>query len=251
MVSALKQDIKKSDAPAPHTEGSGERARSSASAARTAPRWWRRPWIIPLALLVTAFLAFQATRFAGLNESEAPIPRHDGFPLYYPLLIGHMAFGAVAMVTVCFQAWPWLRRNHPAVHRVSGRVYVLSTLPCGVIGLVIVGFAPPTGRVGVAVGTVLWLATTVMGFWMARGRRYDLHRRFMLYSFAILMNIIAALLVVIVGLSLPFGIGVDVLVEVARWSWVAGIVLVDWHLYRHSRRLLRRRPLNVTYKSPA
>ncbi|WP_308193332.1 DUF2306 domain-containing protein [Nonomuraea sp. MG754425] len=209
------------------------------AATRTEPRWWRRPWIIPLALVVAGFLYYQVTPFAraGANESLAPLPPHDGFPAYYPLLWGHIVFGTVSMVTVVLQVWPKLRINRPAVHRWSGRIYVVAALVTGVIGLILVRFATPVGQIGVTAATVLWLACTIAGYVLVRRGKYALHRRFMLYSFALVMNNVWG--VVIVNVGLLNGAEILYLIEAARWvGWVGNLMLVQWWLYRTADRPL-------------
>ncbi len=118
--------------------------------------WWRRPWIAPLFFF--SLLYISGTAMPYLNKETAPLMPHDGFPAYYSILMTHIAVATVALLTSIFQVWPWLRRTHPAVHRWGGRLYVVTTLVAGVLGLIIVPFAPPSGRVGVTVATVLWLA---------------------------------------------------------------------------------------------
>ncbi|WP_326821769.1 DUF2306 domain-containing protein [Streptosporangium sp. NBC_01756] len=199
--------------------------------------FWRRPWIIPLWLATAAFLYLQAVPFAGTPEAEAPIPAHDGFPAYYPLLLTHIGLSTVAIVTCCLQVWPWLRRRYPAVHRISGRIYVPSAVIGGLLGLAILGFAPVVGQVGAFMSTSLWVITTLVGFWAVRTGRYALHRRFMLYSFALVMNNLwgRAMAEVIFG----FGIEMDFtyLGEAARWvGWVVNLMLVQWFLYRTAER---------------
>src|SRR5690606_128977 len=207
---------------------------------RQGPSWWRRPWIIPLALVVAGFLVFQLTPFAraGLDESLAPIPPHDGFPMYYPLLWAHMIFGTAAMVTVVLQVWPAMRIRRPAVHRWSGRIYVVSALVSGVIGLVLVRFAPPVGQIGVVSATVLWIATTAAGYVLVRRGRYALHRRFMLYSFALVMNNVWGVIIVNVGLINQ--VDILYLIEAARWlGWVGNLMLVRGWLSHPAGRGLR------------
>ncbi|WP_424530123.1 DUF2306 domain-containing protein [Sphaerisporangium viridialbum] len=214
-----------------------EPERPPAPTSSTSPRFWRRPWIIPLLLVVVGFIVYQVTPY--VPERTAPTPPHDGFPAYYPLLVVHMITGTLAMVTAVFQVWPWLRKRHPAVHRALGRVYVVSALVGGVIGLIIVRFAPPVGQIGVAASTTLWIATTAAAYVMAVRKRYDLHRRFMLYSFAIVMNNIWGVLIVNVLMRLPFEVGFTYMLEGARWiGWVVNLMLVQWWLYHTAGRPL-------------
>ncbi|MEE2041773.1 DUF2306 domain-containing protein [Nocardiopsis sp. CT-R113] len=159
---------------------------------RPAARWWERPWIAPLALLCGIFVAFSVPPYARLDPATAPIPIWEEPVWYYPMLLSHIFGGTVLMALVILQVWPWIRRNHPAVHRWSGRVYVMFGIPfVGVPALLI---APHShGGTSVAIINVLWatawLAFTSIGYVMARRRRYATHREWMLRSFALILSI--------------------------------------------------------------
>jgi hypothetical protein len=157
------------------------------------PRFWRRPWIGPLMLLAAAFLAFSVPRYLTFDPAQSNVPAPEGFAAHYVLLVGHVLCGTVAMVTACFQIWPTFRARHPKAHRVMGRVYVLAgVLPGGALAIV-VGLMSPFGPVARAANVtlgVLWLATTIAGFRMARQHRYVEHRRWMVRSFWLTFAII-------------------------------------------------------------
>jgi uncharacterized membrane protein YozB (DUF420 family) len=77
-----------------------------------------------LAVVVVAFLAYSLPPyFTGGTRVPAT------FPLHYPLLVGHVMFASVAMVTAVAQIWPGLRARRPALHRRVGRVYVRRSPP--------------------------------------------------------------------------------------------------------------------------
>jgi len=88
------------------------------------------------------------------------------FGLHYPLLVGHVMFASVAMVTAVAQIWPRLRVRHPVLHRRVGRVYVGTAIPAAVCAMVI-GAATPFGPF-LAVSNVflasLWLWFTINGY---------------------------------------------------------------------------------------
>lgn len=194
---------------------------------------------LALVAVIVAFLAYVLPPYVGLDPSQAVIVLREGSALHYPLLIGHIATGTVAMLTLCLQVWPWLRRRHLALHRFSGRVYVfVGVLPSAVMSLAIMPLMPGWGgQIGVTMHAVLWLLTTFMGFLAARGRRYEAHRRWMLYSFALTMGIAWGLAGrIILPLVWP-DIEVGYIFEVARWGgWVLNLVLVQWWLDRTSGR---------------
>jgi uncharacterized membrane protein YozB (DUF420 family) len=164
---------------------------STTNAPRTAPpRLARRPWIVPLLLVAAAFLAFSVPPYLTFDPSLSRLEPPAGNHLYYPLLVAHVLFGAVAMATACFQIWPAFRARHRRGHRLTGRIG--GVLPAGLLGLYI-GWhtvAGPSVRVANLVGSALWLAVTIMGLRMARQRRYGDHRKWMSRSFALTMSII-------------------------------------------------------------
>ncbi|MER5262137.1 DUF2306 domain-containing protein [Actinosynnema sp. NPDC002837] len=173
-----------------------------AAAPDRARAWWRRPWIAPLMTVAAVFLAFSVPPYLTFDPSLSRLRPPEGDDLYYPLLVGHVLFGAVAMVTACFQVWPSFRASHPRGHRITGRIYVFAgVLPAGVLGLYI-GWhtaAGPSVRVANLVGSALWVAVTIMGLRMARRRRYGEHRRWMSRSFALSMSITLSRVVTIIA----------------------------------------------------
>jgi hypothetical protein len=114
------------------------------------------------------------------------------FALHYPLLVGHVVFASVAMVSAVVQIWPGLRRRLPGVHRSVGRVYVFTAVPAAMCAMVI-GAATPFGPI-LAVSNVLlaslWLWLTINGYLAGRQRRFAAHRRHMILSATVGLSII-------------------------------------------------------------
>lgn len=198
--------------------------------------FWRRPWVLPLAIVVVVYLYLESQPFLGVPLAQQPIEPHQGFPLYYPALVLHICAGTVAMLTMVLQLWPWVRRNHPKVHRISGRVYVIAAMLAGCAALVIVWFAPKPGKVGALCLAIVLLATTFAGYRAARRRDFERHRRYMLYSFAIAANNMWAVYGVMLMVALHLPVDPVYFPEAARWiPWVGNLMLVQWWLYRTAR----------------
>jgi uncharacterized membrane protein len=218
------------------------------SPASPGTRWWRRPWIAPFAVVAVAFVAFSVPPYLSLDPARSRVPPPDNFPPHYPILVAHVLFGSVALLTAGLQVWPWLRQRHPAIHRVSGRVYVFAgVLPAGLMGLAVGAFSPfgPLARVSNVLLALLWLAFTVTGYRMARRHRYAEHRRWMIRSFALTASIItnrvwAAVAYVLLAPQLEttfegseklFGWTVAGL---ATWmGWVLTLLAAEWWLETH------------------
>ncbi len=212
----------------------------------TGPRWWRRPWILPLAAVAVLFVAVSLPRYLTFDPALSRVQR-PGVAMHYPLLVAHVLFGSIAMITCCIQVWPWFRRKYPSVHRYAGRIYVLAgVLPAGAAALVL-GATTPFGPVAMASNVllaVIWLGCTLQGFRTARQRRYADHRRWMIRSFALTLSIITnRVWGVLVGMALApqldttFGgneelFGHAVGGTVAWLGWTVPLLIAQWWLDR-------------------
>ncbi|WP_371786634.1 DUF2306 domain-containing protein [Streptosporangium subroseum] len=224
-------------------------------AARGRPRkpWWQRPWIVPLALVTVVFLGLSVPPYTTLDPALARIEPRADLPWHYPVLVVHIFAGTLAMVAVCLQVWPWLRRNHPGIHRWSGRVYVMIGVPfVGIASL----FIAPLSRAGFSVAVantlwgILWLSFTLIGYRMVRRRRYAEHREWMLRSFAMIFAIITnrvwsiiCVIAVMPQLETTYGGDENMLMLAAApaasfLSWTVNLLFVEWWIQyrRHGGR---------------
>lgn len=209
--------------------------------------WWTRPWIVPLTMLAVVFVVYSLPPYLSLDASQSRVPPPEGVPFYFGALSLHVVFGSIAMLTCCFQVWPWFRAKHPGWHRVAGRIYVFGgVLPGGIVGLYIVWNTPfgPSARVSGLIVAALWLTFTVVGLRMALRRRFVEHRRWMLRSFALTMSIvlnrvfgIPAVLLMLPQLDTAFDGNQDLLIQsstsISTWlSWTVALLAVEWWLER-------------------
>lgn len=170
--------------------------REGAAVSSPAPRrpLLRRPWVVPLGLMTLAFVAFSLPPYLTLDPGMSRVSVREDIPWYYALLVTHIVFGSVALLTACLQVWPWLRRNHLAVHRWSGRVYFFAgVLPAGLASLAISPYGEwgLNQRVANTMLALLWLGTSIAGYRAARERRFRQHREWMIRSFALAFAIVS------------------------------------------------------------
>lgn len=201
--------------------------------------------MVPLAIIVIAFLGYSIPRYLSFAPGQSLVPLESGFPLHYAFVVGHVLFGTVAIITVCLQVWPWLRRRYPMVHRWSGRLFVFGgMLPAAICSLVIMPFS--FGPFGNAVAAILWLTTTFFGYRMARQRRYAEHRRYMIYAFALTMQVIWARILVLTAPLITSTIDLNdqlLILEAATWlGFVINLTAAQlWLDYTARRRRATRR----------
>ncbi len=207
--------------------------------------WWRRPWIAPLAIVAVLFVAFSLPPYLSGDPARSRVPA--SFPGHHRLLVAHVLFGSIALLTACLQIWPWFRRRYPTAHRIVGRIYVFAgVLPAGLTALPMGVLSPfgPVARASSALMAPLWLAFTITGYRMARQRRYAEHRRWMIRSFALTASIITnrlwgplAYFILAPQLDTAFG-GNEQLLQwtiagISTWmGWVIPLLAAEWWLER-------------------
>ncbi|MEV8438412.1 DUF2306 domain-containing protein [Actinosynnema sp. NPDC051121] len=219
-------------------------------------RWYRRPWVAPFGFLVLVFVAFSLPPYLTLDPALSRVPKPEGYAWHYPVLVAHVVFGSVAILTCVLQVWPWFRQRHPVAHRRVGRVYVFGgVLPAGVMALAIGAVSPfgPLNQIGNVLMGSLWLTFTAVGFRMARQRRFVDHRRWMVRSFALTASImsnriwaVVAALTLSPKLDTTFGGSEVALLQAisgtAAWlGWVVPLLIAEWWLERGDARKRRDR----------
>ncbi|MFF5213456.1 DUF2306 domain-containing protein [Streptosporangium sp. NPDC000396] len=194
-----------------------------------------------------AFAVYSVPPYLTFDPAQSRVELSDSPPFFYPLLVAHIIFGTVALLTGCFQVWPWFRRSYPRTHRWMGRAYFfLGVFPAGiaVLGVAPFGHTGFGGNTGNIMLGVVWLITGFAGWRMARQRRFPEHRRWMIRSFALTTSIVASRLWagVLLAVQLPrldsaYGGDQQAMIEAIGsagvWlSWVVNLLIAEWWLER-------------------
>lgn len=116
-------------------------------------------------------------------------------------MMAHAIVAPFALLLGPFQFFPNLRKRHPAVHRWSGRIYVLAVLVSGIAALATAPFASggPIAGLGFGLLALFWITTTFAGWRAAVARKFDLHRLLMRFSYAMTFGAVT------LRLQIPFG----------------------------------------------
>lgn len=207
-----------------------------------------RSYRLPLAILAVAaigYVTYKIPPYLSFDPNNSRIPLEHA--LHFALLSGHVIFGSTALLAGVLQLWPWLRRKHPTVHRMTGRIYIfVGALPAAALAISTYPVVHGAGRVAVLVAATLWSTTALLGWRAARRKRFAEHRRWMVYSFAIMWGygvwvFVFANLLVLGGLDIPTS------VEAARWlGWTGNLVIAHWWLERTAGRTI----IGVPRRSP-
>ncbi|MEU1586928.1 DUF2306 domain-containing protein [Micromonospora sp. NPDC005710] len=220
---------------------------------------WRQPylWLVVLAGAVIFNLLYAFPRYFSTDSANSRSILDPGVPVHYSLVVAHVITGNIAMITVFLQFWGWLRRNHPKIHRISGRVYIFGgALPSAALGVftLIPLRADHQGSIGIVTMGAAWLATTITGLVMVRKGRYAEHRRWMAYSFALALGttwgrILVGMFTIWPTMPLP----ISMIVELANWlGWVLNLVVAHVIVERMAKRQHTPDGTEViTYPTPA
>lgn len=197
----------------------------------------------PLAFVVLAFVAFSLPPYLTGDRAASRV-QSDWGP-HYPLLVMHVVFASVAILTCVVQVWPWFRSRYPALHRQVGRVYVWGgVLPAGLSALVI-GYMTPFGPVAwtsTMLMAPLWLLFTWLGWRAARARQFRDHRKWMIRSFALTVSIISNRIWGVVAFfaldgRIPEEAMPHTIAGISTWmGWTVPLLISQWWLERKPRR---------------
>jgi hypothetical protein len=235
----------KLDAPVPGLDTSVKDKRTKGVVTRVARSRRHRQAMITFSVATIAYVAFKLPPYLSFDSRNSPIPPEHA--LHFALLSGHAISGSIALLTAVLQLWPWLRRKYPAAHRISGRIYIFAgALPSAVLAVTMYPVTPGAGRVAVLVAATLWSTTSILGWMAARQKRFAEHRRWMVYSFAIMWGY-GVWVFVIANVLFAIGLNLSTAMETARWvSWTGNLLIAHWWLERTAGRTI----IGVARRSP-
>lgn len=212
--------------------------------------------------VVFAAIAAMMVYVIGHNERFLIDPTHPVWQHYQTFqwwLLPHGVAGACAMLLAPLQFSDRLRARHAGVHRVIGRIYVVSALILAPLGAYIQYVEEPLGAsrsftVAAIVDAVVLLTTTGIGLVFAVKRMIPQHRQWMTRSYAVSLTFFEIRFILgITGLDQPPDPAVA---EIVVWSCVALSVLVgdianQWYDLAGRKRAAATRAPQAAAASPA
>ncbi|MFJ8434457.1 DUF2306 domain-containing protein [Kitasatospora sp. NPDC094019] len=199
-------------APAPNTAGR--------AGARRAGWWTVTAFAFLTALFTARYLTLDPEVF--LDQQRAVYLAHRGS------LVLHVGGGVLAILLGPWQFLPRLRARRPALHRLTGRLYLLAVLAAGVGGLLmaprgLVGPVAPIGFTGLA---VLLLVSSALAWRAARRRDTRRHAAWAIRSFALIMA--AATLRIWLPVMDLAGVPFEQAYATAAWTcWLINLVVAE------------------------
>ncbi len=205
------------------------------------------PWVI-LRMILWLALAFFTVLMARITLEYWPIRNDAAFLQIKQQYLGikhwelafwvHVFTSMLPLLAGFTQFAPWVLRNWPRVHRSMGRIYVISV--CFITGpasLVMAFYANGgiTSRIAFVTLAVLWLGTTAMGWRTVLQRKWQLHREWMIRSYALTLSAITLrawkYLIIFAFEPRPM----DVYRIVAWLGFVPNVLIAEWLIRRYRK----------------
>ena len=105
-------------------------------------------------------------------------------------LIPHVLFGSIALLAGPIQFSSRIRQRHLKLHRIVGRLYVVSVFLAAPTG-VILNYGRP-GFPGTSMQAGAWVVCTAAAFLTARNRQIPQHRQWMARSYAVTLTFVTS-----------------------------------------------------------
>ncbi|WP_316662623.1 DUF2306 domain-containing protein [Gilvirhabdus luticola] len=141
--------------------------------------------------LFAIFIGLYPLRFIGLSYNDSLLGNKsstllDSLP-YIIAFYTHIFLGGLALLSGFSQFFKILRRKYLGIHKVLGKVYIISVLLSGTAGLCIAFFAEGgfIASTGFAALAVLWLFTTVKAYSSIKNKDIARHQQWMVRSYAL------------------------------------------------------------------
>lgn len=162
-------------------------------------------------------------------QQAAPHLLHYATDYRLPLY-AHIVFGPLALLLAPFQFWSYLRNRFRRLHRIIGYACVMSIVIASIGSLLLLPRFQGSAwaATGFALLALLWLTTTLRAVVLARARRTEEHRTWMLRSAALTF---AAVVLRLMTLPLMGSTGMTLTqsYDITAWaSWLLPLAVVEW-----------------------
>jgi len=180
-------------------------------------------WLFVLAA-IAHFLAITYQKYGDVNAGSYSL-----FSSRREWLLAHLSGATLTLLLGPFQFPTRLRVAYPLVHRWTGRLYLVAMLVAcvGAAGLIVTTPAGIGIQIAFAATELAWLFTALMGFIAIRGKRMQVHRRWMIRNYIITFVFITFRVALMIPTLMALGppsVMIPVLLEL---SWVIPLVVYE------------------------
>ena len=149
------------------------------------------PAVIGIAMVIRRTLVLTGL-IGSVNPPGMPkdAPAFDGeFGRHPVITLIHILPGALFMILGPLQFMPGIRARHLRLHRLSGRIYIITAYIIGISALYLPFVVPPIGGLNEAAATTLFalifLVSLSKAWWHILHKQVALHREWMIRAFSV------------------------------------------------------------------
>lgn len=148
----------------------------------------------------------------------------------------HIVASGVSLVLGWMQFVKKIRLQRPTLHRYIGRIYFLGSTIGGITGMYLAYYSnTAVSQAGFLVLSLLWLFTSMYALYQVRQRRFDLHYKWAVRSYAVAFSAISFRVWMIL-LDLTF-FDYETAFEISTWlSWAGNLLVIEWIMSRRNVR---------------
>jgi uncharacterized membrane protein len=193
----------------------------------------RVPWFWWVIVLLAALISAYAFAYVALGERMYQAELKDSFKARPWGIYPHALFGGLSLLLGAPQLHRGLLVKRRNLHRTLGKAYVVCSLVTGTAGLYMAFFAASgsIARAGFGLLALVLLTCTLQGYQAIRGRRIELHREWMLRSYAMIFAAVTLRLWLPL-LLMAFGSFPPAYQTVAWLAWVPNLAFAEAYIRR-------------------
>ncbi|WP_434440107.1 DUF2306 domain-containing protein [Lentzea sp. E54] len=203
----------------------------TSSLSRTARRrWWWASWGLT-AVLAIGIAGYAVPPYLSGNPEASNVPVDPDVALHYLTLAVHALPGGLALIIGPFQFVSRLRARNPRLHRLLGRIYLISVVVASVASLFAATFSLGGFSIRVAfyILTVAWLFTAAKAYRTIRRGEVALHRVWMIRNYTLTFAAVTLRIYLTTGLAVKSsfpGLEFEEIYDVSGWASILVNVLV-------------------------
>ncbi|GHO47403.1 DUF2306 domain-containing protein [Ktedonospora formicarum] len=202
-----------------------------------------------LTFLAVSTAIFVAGRYVTFDPTVSLIPLNRGVVSHFVVLALHGLTGGLALLLGPFQFVASIRTRAPIIHRLIGRVYLLSVM----LGSIFACFSALVSTSGFVAQAsflflaVIWCYSAVQAYVSIRRGQIQLHRLWMIRNYALTFSAVALRLWLVGGIvylkittgNVPEPVTSTDIYASGTWiSWIVSLIIAEWFLIQRKRILL-------------
>ncbi|GII85715.1 hypothetical protein Ssi03_37050 [Sphaerisporangium siamense] len=200
-------------------------------------RWW--PLWGLMALSAIGIAGYAVPRYLTGDPADVSLPLNPEVPLHYLSLVMHALPGGLALVIGPFQFLARLRAGRPGLHRIMGRIYMISVLAASVASIFAATFTLDGFPVQVAFYLLVaaWLYSLVQAYRSIRRGDVRLHRIWMIRNYALTFAAVTLRVYLMAGLLLRpvTGLTFDDVYTASAWaSFLINAVVAEYFIVQRT-----------------